>query len=75
MMKLLIENFRDQTITNVVREQYRYRQDQQKREEDALRNAAIKKQKGSNISLLRISILLSFRMADWRNFGKNKNSC
>jgi len=46
VMKILMENFRDQTITNVSREQYRYRQEQQKREEDALRNAVIKKQKG-----------------------------
>ena len=41
-----MENFRDQTMTNVIREQYGYQQEHQKREEDALRNAVIKKQKG-----------------------------
>jgi hypothetical protein len=50
-MKILMENFRDQIITNVIREQYRYRQEQQKRDEDAQRNAAIKKQTGSIIKL------------------------
>ncbi|CAF4497379.1 unnamed protein product [Rotaria socialis] len=44
-MKILAENFHDQTTTNVVLEQYSYRQDEQKREENALRNtAAIQKQ-------------------------------
>jgi hypothetical protein len=45
-MKVFVENFRDQTITNVIREQYRYRQEQQKREEDDLRDAVIKQQTG-----------------------------
>ncbi|CAF1256037.1 unnamed protein product [Rotaria sordida] len=44
VMKILMENFNDQTITNIIREQYRYQQEQQKQEEDALRNAVIKKQ-------------------------------
>ncbi len=46
MMKILMDNFRDQTITNVIREKYSYRQEQQKREEDAMKNAVIKKQQG-----------------------------
>ncbi len=46
VMKVFVENFRDQTITNVIREQYRYRQEQQKREEDDLRDAVIKQQTG-----------------------------
>jgi hypothetical protein len=45
-MKVFTENIRDQTKTNVIREQYRYQQEQQKREEDALRNAVIKKESG-----------------------------
>ncbi|CAF4608864.1 unnamed protein product [Rotaria sp. Silwood1] len=45
VMKILMENFQEQTITNVIREQYHYGQEQQKQEEDALRNAAVKKQK------------------------------
>jgi len=48
-MKILNENFRDQRITNVNREQYGYRQEQQKREEDALRKAVIKNERGSII--------------------------
>jgi predicted methyltransferase len=50
-MKVLTENFGDLIITDVIREQYRYRQEQQKRDEDAQRNAAIKKQTGSTIKL------------------------
>jgi hypothetical protein len=46
VMKILTENFGNEKITKVIREQYRYRQDQQKREEDELRNAVIRKQKG-----------------------------
>jgi hypothetical protein len=45
-MKILTENFGDEKITKVIREQYHYRQEQQKREEDELRNAAIRKQTG-----------------------------
>ncbi len=63
-----MENFRDQIITNVIREQYRYRQEQQKRDEDAQRNAAIKKQTGSIIKLPSVVVLIIiyfFRMADW----------
>jgi hypothetical protein len=45
-MKILMENFREQTITNVIHEQYLSRKERQKREEDAPRNAVIKKQKG-----------------------------
>ncbi|CAF3896761.1 unnamed protein product, partial [Rotaria magnacalcarata] len=45
VMKILKENFHEQTTTNVALEQYNYRQDEQKREENALRNiAAIQKQ-------------------------------
>ncbi len=46
VMKILMENFREQTITNVIHEQYLSRKERQKREEDAPRNAVIKKQKG-----------------------------
>ncbi len=48
MMKILKENFGDERGTNVIREQYLYRQEHQKQEEDALRNAVIKKQKGQD---------------------------
>lgn len=50
-MKILMENFRDEKTTNIIREQYSYLQEQQKREEDALRNAVIKKQRGSIVKL------------------------
>ena len=43
-----MENIRNPTSTAVVREQYAYRREQQKRDEDVLRNALIKKQIGWN---------------------------
>lgn len=45
-MKVFMENFRDQKITKVIREQYQYRQERQKQEEDALRNAVMKQHDG-----------------------------
>lgn len=46
LMKVWMDNFDDQTISNVNREQYGYRQEQQKQEEDDLRKAVINKQTG-----------------------------
>ena len=46
LMKVWMDNFDDQTISNVNGEQYSYRQEQQKQEEDDLRKAVINKQTG-----------------------------
>jgi hypothetical protein len=51
-MKILTENFGDEKITNVIREKYRYRQEQQKKEEGDLRIAAIEKQKSLMIKYI-----------------------
>jgi hypothetical protein len=49
-MKVLMENFteniRDQIPETVQLEQYHYRQEEQEKEEEALRNAVIKRQQG-----------------------------
>ena len=49
-MKVLMENFsenvRDEMQDNIQNENYRYIQEKQEKEEDALKNAVIKKQKG-----------------------------
>jgi hypothetical protein len=49
-MKVLMENFteniRDQISETAQLEQYHYRQEEQEQEEEALRNAVIKRQKG-----------------------------
>ena len=49
-MKVLMENFsenlRDQIPDSQRNEQYRYRQEDQEKAEDELRNAVIQKQKG-----------------------------
>ncbi len=51
-MKVLMENFteniRDQIPESDQLEQYHYRQEEQEKEEEALRNAVIKRQKGLN---------------------------
>ncbi len=56
-MKVLMENFteniRDQIPETDQLEQYHYRQEEQEKEEEALRNAVIKKQQGSNSNLLK----------------------
>ncbi len=52
VMKILTENFGDEKITNVIREKYRYRQEQQKKEEGDLRIAAIEKQKSLMIKYI-----------------------
>lgn len=46
-----MENFSDRVTAHVIREQYVYQQEQQKHEEDELKNAVIKKQRGSNRKL------------------------
>ena len=50
VMKVLMENFsenvRDEMQDNIQNENYRYIQEKQEKEEDALKNAVIKKQKG-----------------------------
>jgi hypothetical protein len=52
-MKVLMENFteniRDQIPETAQLEQYHYRQAEQEKEEEALRNAVIKQQQGSDI--------------------------
>ena len=49
-MKVLMENFteniRDQILESDQLEQYHYRQEEQEKEEEALRDAVIRKQKG-----------------------------
>lgn len=49
-MKVLMENFsenvRDEIQDNIQNENYRYIQEKQEKEEDELKNAVIKKQKG-----------------------------
>ena len=54
-MKVLLENFseniRDQLLENDQLEQYHYRQEEQEKEEEALRDAVIQQQKGFISSL------------------------
>ncbi len=45
-MENFTENIRDQIPETVQLEQYHYRQEEQEKEEEALRNAVIKRQQG-----------------------------
>ena len=55
-----MENFDDQKISTVNREQYAYRQEHQKQEEEELRKAVIKKQTGLLIPLIFVSYVYFF---------------
>ncbi len=48
-MENFSENLRDQIPDSEQLEQYRYKQEEQEKEEDELRNAAIQQQKGLNL--------------------------
>ncbi len=50
-MENFTENIRDQIPETDQLEQYHYRQEEQEKEEEALRNAVIKKQQGSKIRI------------------------
>lgn len=71
-MKVLMENFteniRDQIPETDPLEHFHYREEQQEKEEEALRNAVIKQQQGLK-EFHRISnSLLWFRCTWWRDF-------
>lgn len=76
VMQISMDNFDDPTIAHVHREQYGYRQEQQKQEEDDLRKAVITKQTGLIneliLSMMRNSIS---RLANRRATGKDSNAC
>jgi hypothetical protein len=56
-MKVLMENFseniRDQIPESFQNEQFRYKQEGREKEEDELRNAVVKKQKGEVFLLMK----------------------
>ncbi len=64
-MKVLMENFteniRDEIPETLEIEQYHYRQEEQEKEEDALRNAVIKKQKGLFEKNKKLEFILFYR--------------
>lgn len=66
-MKVLMENFaeniRDQIPENFQGESYRYIQEKQEKEEDDLKNAVIKKQKGQSHERRRCASRFSSRNA------------
>ena len=55
-MRVLMENFseniRDQIPEGLKNDQFHYRQEEQEKEEDEMRNAVIKKQKGASNRLI-----------------------
>ena len=69
-MKVLMENFteniRDQIAESAQLEQYHYRQEEQEKEEEALRNAVIKRQQGLTEISMFVSSLFVFSRRTWR---------
>lgn len=69
-MKVLMENFaeniRDQIPETDALEHFHYRQEEQEKEEEAIRNAVIKRQRGSKKFSIFDCIFLFSRCIRWR---------